>query len=158
MGLDMYLEERRYIGAQYDHNKITGSIDLAEDGTPIDIDLRRVKEITLDAGYWRKANAIHKWFVDNVQDGVDECQSSYVSFEQLKELKDLCNLILTAEGKERESLIIKLLPPTEGFFFGNTSLDTPEGMEWYLQDLTDTVAIIDKLEEGKASFYYQSSW
>ena len=20
---------------------------------------------------WRKANAIHKWFVDNVQDGVD---------------------------------------------------------------------------------------
>ena len=22
---------------------------------------------------WRKANAIHKWFVDNVQDGVDDC-------------------------------------------------------------------------------------
>ena len=26
--------------------------------------------------YWRKANAIHSWFVENCQDGVDECQYS----------------------------------------------------------------------------------
>ena len=30
-------------------------------------------------GYWRKANQIHKWFVDNVQGGIDDCRPYPVS-------------------------------------------------------------------------------
>ena len=38
-----------------------------------------------EVGYWRKANQIHKWFVDNVQDGVDDCGEYKVTKEQLIE-------------------------------------------------------------------------
>ena len=27
----------------------------------------------VEIGYWRKSNQIHKWFVDNIQEGVDNC-------------------------------------------------------------------------------------
>lgn len=29
----------------------------------------KVEYIEEEFGYWRKANAVHKWFVDNVQNG-----------------------------------------------------------------------------------------
>ena len=31
------------------------------------------KRIMEMVGYWRKQNAIHNWFVENVQDGIDDC-------------------------------------------------------------------------------------
>ena len=36
---------------------------------------------------WRKANAIHKFFVDEVQNGHDNCERHWVSLENLKEGK-----------------------------------------------------------------------
>ena len=44
--------------------------------------------------YWRKANAIHKWFVDNVQNGDDDCGDYEVYWEQLMELKGICKRIV----------------------------------------------------------------
>ena len=38
-----------------------------------------IKTIRLEAGYWRKANHIHKWIVDNLQDGKDDCQEHSVA-------------------------------------------------------------------------------
>lgn len=32
------------------------------------------RSIWKEIGYWRKANHIHKWFVDCVQDGEDDCE------------------------------------------------------------------------------------
>jgi hypothetical protein len=43
-------------------------------------------EVIEEVMYWRKANQIHKWFVDNVQDGVDDCKEYWVSEEKLQEL------------------------------------------------------------------------
>ena len=40
--------------------------------------------------YWRKANAIHWWFVQNVQNGIDDCREYVVTKAQLKELYDIC--------------------------------------------------------------------
>ena len=40
--------------------------------------------------YWRKANQIHKWFVDHVQNGVDDCGEYKVTEEQIDELRELC--------------------------------------------------------------------
>ena len=42
-------------------------------------------------GYWRKANAIHGWFVRECADGVDECQEITVTREQLAQLRTDCN-------------------------------------------------------------------
>lgn len=50
---------------------------------------------------WRKANAIHKWFVDNVQDGNDNCKEYRVNQKQLEDLYELvCDVLEHCELKE----------------------------------------------------------
>jgi len=90
LGLDMYLTKRKYVGANYEHRNVTGTIDIKIDKKPLPIKLSEVSEIIMTAGYWRKSNQIHNWFVQNVQDGKDECQESYVSHEKLQELLNEC--------------------------------------------------------------------
>ena len=162
MGLDMYLEGRRYF-SRNDYNfsdwsqkptiseaysEIMEAADLvgmdAEDGIGV--------EVRFTVGYWRKANQIHDWFVQNVQDGVDECQEAWVSREQLQELVDICKTVLADLSKAEE-----LLPTRSGFFFGGTDYD-----DWYKGDLEFTAERLEKILAdpafAKCDFYYQSSW
>lgn len=148
MGLDMYLHKKIYVGANYRHNKITGKIELYRDGKPINVDLNKVSEIVESVGYWSKANHIHKWFVDNVQDGEDNCTEYYVSKEQLKDLLKLCKDSLENKDKAQE-----LLPTSSGFFFGSTDYD-----EYYYKDIEYTIKIIEPLIESDEEIYYSSSW
>jgi len=149
MGLDMYLKKHIYVGANYEHNNVKGEISLTKgkENTPIKISLNKVSSIVEDAGYWRKANQIHKWFVDNVQDGEDNCSEYYVSYEQLQELKALCTKVLADHNLAEE-----LLPTNSGFFFGGTEYD-----EYYFQDLEETIKIINELDPD-SDYYYTSSW
>ena len=148
MGLDMYLTKDLYVGEQYKHRHVTRDCAVIIDNKVINLD-GMMESITMSIGYWRKANAIHNWFVTNVQGGTDECQKSYVSTNDLVLLKRDCIDVLIDN-----SLSEKLLPPTEGFFFGSGALD-----KYYFQDLEDTIAIINKaLENDNGEFYYQSSW
>ena len=91
MGLDMYLNRKTFVGAQYEHRNVKGCIELEKNGKPIPIVLSRVSEIVESVGYWRKANAIHQWFVDNVQHGVDDCREYLVERGQLQTLLDTVN-------------------------------------------------------------------
>lgn len=160
LDLDMYLEYHIYVGANFEHRNVTGTIDLKCDGEPIDVHLHKVNSIIEYAGYWRKANAIHKWFVDNVQGGNDNCEQHWVSKEQLKELLDTVNTVL-ASIKIENGLIVntetaeELLPTQSGFFFGGTDYD-----EYYTQYLLDTKEILERaLEDDRdGDYYYQSSW
>tara|TARA_Y100000401_G_scaffold96545_1_gene83621 strand:+ start:14 stop:565 length:552 start_codon:yes stop_codon:yes gene_type:complete len=113
---------------------------------------------------WRKANAIHKFFVDTCQEGNDNCQRHYVSRENLEELLETINTILAVKTPVARELKAEELLPTdnEGCFFGSEEYD-----DWYFQDLKRTKATLDKLfkyeenaEAGKNfdNFYYQSSW
>jgi hypothetical protein len=107
--------------------------------------------IDFQVGYWRKENAIHQWFVDNCQDGVDDCRKSYVSREKLQELRSICERVLLDN-----SLADELLPTQSGFFFGSTEYD-----DWYFNGLRDTVDIINHClveVDADCSFFYQSSW
>ena len=160
MGLDMYLEERKYIGKaevkllsnEYGWHNNDGQ------------EFKNVKELVIEAGYWRKANAIHKWFVDNVQDGNDDCGEYEVSIEKLQELLEICKelkskMVLSEDtNKNGDKYIVnytlckKLLPTQDGFFFGSTSYD-----EWYYEDIENTIKIIENLD-GKGEYYYTSSW
>jgi hypothetical protein len=107
--------------------------------------------------YWRKANAIHKWFVENVQDGRDECQRSYVERDQLKRLLAEVKKVLKHKDKAPE-----LMPTTSGFFFGSTAYD-----EWYWEDMKKTQDTLERVLKNPRfqakgldgwTFYYQASW
>ena len=113
---------------------------------------------------WRKANAIHKFFVDEVQDGNDNCERHYVSRETLQELLDRITTILDIKTPVAREMKAEELLPTdiEGCFFGSKEYD-----DWYYQDLKRTKVTLDKLFEYQATadsgkcfdgFYYQSSW
>lgn len=147
MGLDMYLTENRYIGANYEHNNVTGKIDIQLNGEQQAISLDSVTEITLSVAYWRKANAIHQWFVNNVQGGKDECQESGVIGSKLLELKSLCEAVIEDPTKAKE-----LLPTTSGFFFGSTDYDG-----WYMEDLKETISQLNNIDPS-TYYTYQASW
>ena len=149
MGLDMYLQASVYIGANYKHNEVSGIVDIHKQNQPIDLPLNKIVSVVLDLGYWRKANAIHKYFVDVVGDCDDDCRPIDVYGEHLENLKDLCEKVLADH-----SLAETLLPTASGFFFGGTDYD-----DYYFQYLRDTIKIIDDaLKTNNNHFIYQASW
>lgn len=137
-----------------------------------------------EVGYWRKANHIHSWFVENIQDGADDCKyHREVTKEDLEELLDVCEAVLKScelvegeinngyhsengkmvptieDGKyvKDPSVACRLLPTANGFFFGGTDYD-----EYYVRDIEETIDIITKVLETtdfeKEMIYYVSSW
>ena len=150
MGLDMYLKASRFLwshGEEPERAKIGKMISELY----LEVAALEVDEIHTEAAYWRKANAIHAWFVENVQDSVDDCGYYDVSQGQLQELLDTVNKVL-----EDPTLAPELLPTRRGFFFGGSDYD-----EWYMDDLKYTKERCELLL-GDAykvwDFKYHSSW
>jgi len=147
MGLDMYLTAKRYL-SDYDEEEKAIKKRLS---SMAQFKGLNVRDVVAEVGYWRKANHIHKWFVDNVQSGKDDCGDYYVSTEKLAALKDLCESVL------KDHKLGKAALPTEsGFFFGSTDYDAP-----YFDDVEETAKIIEKalaLDHSKWEVYYHSSW
>ena len=165
MGLDMYLSARKYV-EKIDWNLLHGNSDMDYSSATLpryrDVitaaDMFDVEEsndiygahVSVNCAYWRKVNAVHNWFVENVQRGEDDCGEYYVTHDKIKEL------LATA----RQCLFTKdptLLPPQAGFFFGSTDID--EGYWWGIKN---TISQLNRLVElpdfDRLSFYYQSSW
>ena len=182
MGLDMYLYRKTYVqNWDFMEPKKRHEITVSKGGKPTAIKPERISYIIEQVAYWRKANSIHKWFVDHVQDGVDDCREAYVEIEQLKELRDLCYKVRmvakVAAGKVHNGTqwnagvrteimedgevitnpeeVAEMLPTQAGFFFGCTDYNG-----YYLQDVNETYEVLDKIlqEEGEGDFYYHSSW
>ena len=161
MGLDMYLSKKTYV-QRWDHQspEETYNVEVTRGGNSVDhIKPDRVSYIEEQVGYWRKANQIHKWFVDNIQDGNDNCGTYYVGIDDLMNLLDLCKQVRDNSEKAEE-----LLPPQEGFFFGDVSID-----QYYFHDINHTIEILEGVlsekvfdKDGRefypADFYYSSSW
>jgi hypothetical protein len=147
MGLDMYLYGKKYFSSFNEEKK--AQADRIGEILNIPADLE-VKEISVEFGYWRKANHIHNWFVNNIQKGTDNCGTYYVSPEQLQELHKACKEVL-----ENKNSAKNILPTASGFFFGNTSYD-----DCYFGDCEHTIKIIDRCLQHKGDFYfsYHSSW
>ncbi|MGP8216396.1 MAG: hypothetical protein ACLQQ4_12575 [Bacteroidia bacterium] len=156
MGLDMYLTKKFFIGAYYEHRNVAGIISITKDDKKMNINFNKVSYIEENAAYWRKSNQIHKWFVDNIQEGNDDCGTYYVPLKALEDLLDICKKI-----KADHNLAEKLLPVQEGFFFGSTEYD-----EYYFQDIDDTIEILEEIlketnmeyDKRNVEFYYHSSW
>ena len=153
MGLDMYLTRKTYV-KQWSHQapEEQFEITITKGGKPYDgIDLSNITNIEEEVGYWRKANQIHRWFVENIQNGVDNCGEYSISKGELEELRNICTEVLNDHSKAEE-----LLPSASGFFFGNTDYD-----EYYYNDVQHTIEILDKIlseSDGNQDIYYSSSW
>lgn len=155
MGLDQYLSARKYtsdsdfFGAERKslHGKLKEAI-----GDAAKYQGGNLKSISveMEVCYWRKVNSVHQWFVDNCQDGNDDCRQSVVGREQLKNLLEACEEIVADHDKASD-----LLPTQGGFFFGNTDYD-----EYYFMDIDDTVKQLKEALklDSDWEFYYQSSW
>jgi hypothetical protein len=191
MGLDMYLnrcDRRAYGFRNLDIDEVKENKPaLYEDLKPYlykrGSEYYSWESIFEDVGYWRKANAIHKWFVDNIQNEVDDCGDYEVSKEQLEELLEICTKVRDGsklvkglvqngmrfengqcipcmeEGEyiENPEVAEELLPTQNGFFFGGTNYD-----QWYLEDIVDTIGILTKVLEttdfDREMITYHSSW
>lgn len=170
MGLDMYLTREP---------KVKQLVDIGTDMV-VGVDLDDYYE---EVGYWRKANAIHSWFVDNVQNGIDNCDEYEVTKEQLEALLGRCKFIKEAtimedgmihngsrfsngqweEIYEPGKVIVnpeiaeKGLPTRGGFFFGATEYD-----EYYMRQIDSTIDIITRvLQETNFDTHtikYSASW
>lgn len=189
MGLDMYLKARLYIGgwnhgSEAERSRFSAVLTAAgfpreavSDGAPY-------AGLEVCVAYWRKANAIHRWFVENVQEGEDDCRSYYVGRDKLEELVGVCRKVLAVaeisegqpvhggtswspqEGRQDHFVegrallngeaVAEILPTASGFFFGSTDYD-----EWYLQDVEETIEQIERtlrLMPDQHDFEYRASW
>ena len=147
MGLDMYLTAHKFIWKDEDRDKLKEFVKNLFPNLSL-----KPETIVFEVTYWRKSNEIHKWFVDNVQKGVDDCGDYHVSEEDLRKLLNDVEEVLNNREKAEE-----LLPTQSGFFFGGTEYD-----EYYWQGLEETR---DKLKEilqsdwiKEVDLYYHSSW
>jgi len=181
----MYLAKKTYV-KNWDFEKDKAkkwSVSVKRGGKVVkDIKPERVEYIVESVGYWRKANAIHKWFVENcVRDTDWQGSGVEVSRTDLEVLLGLCERVLAGSelvegmikngsrtsGKGWEdimekgkyikdpSIAIELLPTTSGFFFGSTDYN-----EYYYQDIEETAKMIKGLlaEPDNGEFEYSASW
>ena len=181
----MYLSASVYTSGGYSHSSQEEKDRFAAILKAAGLDLTGLREanslyIKPNVAYWRKANQIHSWFVREVQNGVDDCGSYYVSRENLEALVGICQQIAATfvwgetvtvvseynpnySYEERELLSMdkelakSLLEPQSGFFFGSTDYDN-----WYAEDIEDTItqltAVLANESLKKSDFEYHSSW
>jgi hypothetical protein len=182
MGLDMYMSKKTYV-KQWSHNKPEEqfNVDVKKGGEPFNkIKPERVSYVVEQVAYWRKFNALHNWFVENCQDGRDECQESYVDRTKLEELLETLLKVkevyenspkkkvqvesgwsngeksfVEVEVPEDTDTLDELFPTSSGFFFGGTEYD-----EYYIQEVNETIELIEGLlkEDEDGDYYYQASW
>jgi hypothetical protein len=133
MGLDMYLEGRKYIYEDWRD----GTNNEMEEGF-------RVSGKTYDLGYWRKHPNLHGYIVRTFAEGIDECQDIELDQEALT------NIIAAAKSGD--------LPHTEGFFFGASRQDAEE-MERDLAIFTRALLWLQvKEDRSTRSVVYRASW
>lgn len=169
MGLDMYLYASRYVG--YGKEQLVNDIFSKMVSTPLPKDRSELVSCTVSVkvAYWRKANHIHTWFVNNVQGGVDDCREYTVEDEDLSSLIKTCTEVLQLRASAGAVLspdIVRqceqLLTPSSGFFFGSTNVDEYyfESVEYTRDRLTEIMVWL-KAEEGSKSYWdltYRASW
>lgn len=122
MGLDMYLQSKK-----------------------------QMKKNSWDSlAYWRKFNALHSWFVQNVQNGMDDCKGYRVSKDTLTTLVELLKQALADKDCSK-------LPTQCGFFFGSTDYD-----EEYWAKINSSVLelenILNTFDFKNDKLIYTASW
>jgi hypothetical protein len=184
----MYAARRLYV-KQWDHQSPDEcyKVQIAHGDKPVfGIQSDRISSVEEETMYWRKANHIHGWIVDNVQDGEDNCGTYHVDWDQLRALLVTCDHVIKASklvdgmvdngtvyDKEHPKGLVQrtagkviddatvakaILPARQGFFFGSTEYD-----EDYLDEVVSTYdwafrMLADHKNGVPGDIYYSSSW
>lgn len=86
MGLDMHLKASRRLNAfEPNEQRQAYEIQALFPGLSLEIE-----EVQAEAMYWRKDWPIHRWFVEHVQGGKDDCGEYGVGRETLQKLAEAC--------------------------------------------------------------------
>lgn len=137
MGLDMYLSGKKY---QYHSSFAPGGSRIErqkEDGFEVKETIRM-----LELGYWRKHPNLHGFIVNTFAEGVDECQEIELSGADIEKIID------AVKAKE--------LPPTKGFFFGESDgTETTEDLQIFGRAL-EWVKTADMAHDK--TVIYRASW
>ena len=170
---------RRLYVKQWDHQpaKERYSVQIKYGGKRVQgVQPKRISQVEEEVMRWRKANHIHAWFVDNVQNGTDELRELLSSYKKVIEASKLVDGTIDAgtvynqehpdglaqrtPGKviKDSTVAERLLPTRGGFFFGCTEYD-----EDYLDEVVRTrdwiVSMLDDLKNGvPGEICYRSSW
>lgn len=134
---------------------------------------------------WTKANQIHNWFVNNIQNGVDNCSYYFVTEDNLLDLKEVCEKVLTLNPytldkdsyllyysanalidngiitKENytklETELNEILPPKHGLCFGPDDYALS-----YFLNVKETLEMLNKILDNadfeEEVYLYHSSW
>lgn len=188
MGLDMNLYKKTYVKnweyyGKKDRTEVKVTGAKAEAIKP-----ERIAYIIEEVAYWRKANSIHKWFVDNCNEGDDNNGNFPVYHSKLEELKEICKKVLAScelvEGKitngytinkNKQGKMVKIPILADGRYIkdskvANELLPTASGFffgstdydEYYYRDVFFTYNMLSDLlsEKGAdmADYEYSASW
>ena len=169
MGPDQYLEIRKneYCSKYHKDKSSKMKLEYPKDITefiPNPADLRISRQTNYEVGYWRRANQIHNWFMQNCASGdecdnpIDDCRPVEITVDKLEALLETCKKVLADH-----SLAETLLPTTDGFFFGPTGYN-----EYYFKQIEYTVEVIEpvlkfvnhklKIKDYTWEVYYRASW
>lgn len=159
MGLDMYLTKKLCFNTNHSVekkisiSKLNNKLKLlSSSDNDVIINLNKLKSFEFDVYYGRKENHIHSWFVENVQDGYDDCREYWVLKKHLIELLNVCKEVINDKSKAS-----KLLPTKQGFFFGSTEYD-----EFYFDSIERLIKILEEELKNENldsyEYYYSSSW
>jgi hypothetical protein len=103
-----------------------------------------------EVAYWRKFNALHNWFVTNIQTGIDNCSLYEIDKDVLFELLEILEDVYHLKNPSK-------LPPTQGFFWGSTEVD-----DYYWDKVESSIQTISKLIDdtdwNNERLFYQASW
>ena len=129
LGLDMYLygvheNFEKYL-SKYDDNN-------TKKKTIISYSVVKTEEM-----YWRKCYIVDEWIVNNVQDGINDCDYHEITIDDLKELKSFVELELKENGNK---------------------IDDYD--EWWLNyTITEIDRLVNEFEElGYERLEYRNSW
>ncbi len=167
---------------QYANPKLKDTLKLEQAGKLTTITPERPTYLLEEIACWHKANHIHRWFVENVQGGRDDCRDYYVDDSHLKDLLATVIKVLNRSklvpgkvsvgdrtlqpGKRQDiwedGLVIDnpktaqaLLPRMRGCFFGLYGYD-----QFYVEDLRQTKTFLEDAlnEPASVELVYSSSW
>jgi hypothetical protein len=95
-----------------------------------------------EVGYWRKANAIHGWFVRECGNNVDECQEIVVPKIKMMELQALCLSALIKRSQDPAPLEETESPKSSK----SVPVDGQEMGEWLMEQMKmeTTLALLEK--------------
>ena len=163
----LYIRKNEYCSKYYKEEGSDLKLEFPKEASrffpnPTNLVISRTTDYTV--GYWRKANAIHSWFLENcaardeLDNPIDDCRPIEIPLEKLEELFITCKKVL-----KDPSLAEELLPTEDGFFFGSIEYD-----EDYFDAIEDTIDIIEpvikfirhNIENNDKSWdvIYQASW